>query len=51
MRAWFVAHWCDGDLPGLRVLILLHDQVERGKYQRGGEGAGHRATPRTAIMR
>jgi hypothetical protein len=35
--AWFAAHWTKADLPGLRIVIMLHDQVERGEYQRAGE--------------
>jgi hypothetical protein len=35
--AWFAAHWGPEDLPGLRHVILLYDQVERGEYQRAGE--------------
>lgn len=37
MRGWVSAHWTEGDLPGLRILILLYDQVERGEFQRAGE--------------
>jgi len=37
MGAWFAAHWTPEDLPGLRMLVLLYDQVERGEYQRAGE--------------
>jgi hypothetical protein len=37
MRSWVAAHWTEGDLPGLRITIQLHDQVQRGKYQRAGE--------------
>jgi hypothetical protein len=36
-RAWFAAHWGPEDLPNLRVLVRLFDQVERGEYQRAGE--------------
>lgn len=35
--AWFAAHWTPDDLPGLRQLIRLYDQVERGEFQRAGE--------------
>lgn len=35
--AWFAAHWTPDDLPGLRRVILLYDQVERGEYQRSTE--------------
>ncbi len=35
--AWFAAHWTPGDVPGLRVLIRLYDQVERGRYGLAGE--------------
>lgn len=37
MAAWFASHWSLDDLPGLRVLVRLYDQVERGEYQRAGE--------------
>jgi hypothetical protein len=36
-RAWFSAHWTVDDVPGLRQLIRLYDQVERGEFQRAGE--------------
>ncbi len=35
--AWFSAHWTANDIPGLRQLIRLYDQVERGEFQRAGE--------------
>lgn len=35
--AWFAAHWTPDDVPGLRQLIRLYDQVERGEYTRHGE--------------
>lgn len=37
VRAWFAAHWTPEDLPGLRVVIRLYDQVERGEFQRSAE--------------
>lgn len=37
MRAWFAAHWSPDDLPALRQLIRLYDQVERGEFQRASE--------------
>ena len=37
MAAWFAAHWTPSDLPGLRQVIRLYDQVERGEFQRAGE--------------
>src|SRR5512139_1024895 len=37
MGAWFAAHWSPEDLPGLRLLIRLYDQVERGEFVRSGE--------------
>lgn len=37
MRAWFAAHWTPDDLPGLRQVIRLYDQVERGEFQRASE--------------
>jgi hypothetical protein len=35
--AWFSAHWTIDDLPGLRTLVRLYDQVERGEFQRCAE--------------
>jgi hypothetical protein len=35
--SWFAAHWSPEDLPGLRVVILLYDQVQRGEYVRAAE--------------
>lgn len=37
MRAWFASHWTPDDLPGLRQVIRLYDQVERGEFQRANE--------------
>src|SRR5688500_18713526 len=37
ISAWFAAHWTPDDLPGLRQLIRLYDQVERGEFQRASE--------------
>ena len=37
MGAWFAAHWTEDDLPGLRQLIRIYDQVERGEFQRASE--------------
>ena len=35
--AWFAAHWTPEDLPGLRTVIRLYDQVERGEFTRANE--------------
>ena len=35
--AWFAAHWSPVDLPGLRQLVRLYDQVERGEFHRATE--------------
>lgn len=35
--SWFAAHWSPADLPGLRQVIRLYDQVERGEFQRATE--------------
>lgn len=35
--SWFAAHWTPEDLPGLRQIIRLYDQVERGEFQRSTE--------------
>jgi hypothetical protein len=37
MGAWFAAWWAPHDLPGLRTLVRLYDEVERGEFQRAGE--------------
>ena len=37
VAAWFAAHWTPDDLPGLRQVIRLYDQVERGEFQRASE--------------
>ena len=37
MQSWFAAHWTPNDLPGLRIVVLLYDQVERGEYHRAAE--------------
>jgi hypothetical protein len=37
MGTWVAAHWTPVDLPGLRQLIRLYDQVERGEFVRSGE--------------
>lgn len=36
-RAWFAAHWTPDDVPGLRQIVRLYDQVERGEFQRAAE--------------
>lgn len=35
--AWFAAFWQPADVPALRQMIRLYDQVERGEFQRAGE--------------
>lgn len=35
--AWFAAFWSPADLPGLRQVIRLYDQVERDEFQRSAE--------------
>lgn len=37
LTAWFAAFWSPDDLPGLRTLIRVYDQVERGEFQRAAE--------------
>lgn len=37
MASWVAAHWSPTDLPGLRQLIRIYDQVERGEFQRANE--------------
>lgn len=36
-RAWFASHWTPDDLPGLRVVVRLYDEVERGEFTRATE--------------
>ncbi len=35
--AWFAAYWTPDDLPGLRIVIRLYDEVERGEFSRATE--------------
>lgn len=37
MQSWVASHWTTTDLPGLRQLIRIYDQVERGEFQRSTE--------------
>ena len=37
MQSWVASHWTPTDLPGLRQLVRLYDQVERGEFQRATE--------------
>lgn len=37
MSAWFAAFWTPEDVPGLRQIVRLYDQVERGEFQRASE--------------
>lgn len=37
MGSWFAAHWTPDDVPGLRQIVRLYDQVERGEFQRSSE--------------
>lgn len=37
MGAWYAAFWTPEDLPGLRTMVLLFDQVQRGEFQRSSE--------------
>lgn len=37
MGSWFASFWTPADLPGLRQLVRLYDQVERGEFQRAAE--------------
>jgi hypothetical protein len=37
MHSWFAAHWTPDDLPALRQLVRLYDEVERGEMQRASE--------------
>lgn len=37
MGSWFAANWSADDLPGLRQIARLYDQVERGEFQRSTE--------------
>jgi hypothetical protein len=35
--AWFASFWSLADVPGLRQLVRLYDEVERGEFQRSTE--------------
>lgn len=35
--SWFASFWTPSDLPGLRQMVRLYDQVERGEFQRASE--------------
>lgn len=35
--AWFAAFWRPSDLPALRQMVRLYDQVERGEFTRATE--------------
>ena len=37
LSSWFASFWTPSDLPGLRQLVRLYDQVERGEFQRASE--------------
>lgn len=37
MGSWFAAFWLPEDLPALRQVIRIYDQVERGEFQRSSE--------------
>jgi hypothetical protein len=37
LSSWFAAHWTPADVPGLRQVIRLWDQVERGEFTRASE--------------
>lgn len=37
MGAWYAAFWTPVDLPGLRTMVMLFDQVQRGEFQRSSE--------------
>lgn len=35
--AWFAAFWTPADIPGLRIVAGLYDQLERGHFERASE--------------
>jgi hypothetical protein len=37
LGSWFASFWSPEDVPGLRQVIRLYDQVERGEFQRASE--------------
>jgi hypothetical protein len=37
LRAWYAAHWRPEDLPALRQVIRLYDQLERGDFRKASE--------------
>ena len=53
-KAWFASYWTPNDLPGLRQLIRLYDQVERNEFQRAAELRmemdGYGITPRGQMV-
>ena len=53
-KAWFASYWTPDDLPGLRQLIRLYDQVERNEFQRAAELRmemdGYGITPRGQLV-
>lgn len=36
-QSWVASHWTPSDLPGLRLVAKLYDQVERGEFVRMAE--------------
>lgn len=37
--AWFAAHWTPDDVPGLRLVIRMYDEVERGASLKAADKA------------
>ncbi|CAN5750395.1 hypothetical protein BH23CHL8_BH23CHL8_31010 [soil metagenome] len=37
LRSWFASNWVPANIPQLRKVIQLHDQVERGEFRFASE--------------
>lgn len=35
--SWFAAYWTPSDIPAIRQMVRLYDQVEQGEFQRASE--------------
>lgn len=46
-RSWFAAHWTLDDVPGLRLVIRMYDDVERGSQTKAADRASLHAWMRS----
>jgi hypothetical protein len=46
-RSWFAAHWTPDDVPGLRLVIRMYDDVERGSQTKAADRASLHAWMRS----